>query len=138
MPKTNRRRTTHRKRTSQRKRKNVKKTAIKQRGGNTSVYYLVTPFKPNTRNDPTTIHLTTKIARPTMEEKRQLFRNWLLMTDNATFIYDYYFSNSEDNIFSPEFYINNEKNYAGSMEDPVRVEISQQDKNLDPRNIAEF
>ena len=137
MPKTNRRRTTHRKRTSQQKRKNVKKTAIKQRGGNTSVYYLVTPFKPNTRNAPTTIHLTTKIARPTMEEKIQMFRNWLVMNDNATFINDYYFSNSEDNM-SPEFYINNVEDYKGSMEDPVRVEISQRDKTFDPRNIYEF
>lgn len=82
---------------------------------------------------PTTIHLTTEIANPTMEQKRSMFYAWSENPDNASFYYNYYFGHSQ---YSPKFYIDDEKDYVGSMENPVRVEISEIDKTLDPRNIT--
>jgi hypothetical protein len=72
-----------------------------------------------------TIQLTTKIANPTMEQKRKLFYEWTSDAENSSFIYNYYFGNSQDPKYSPSFYINDEKDYVGSMENPVRVEISE-------------
>jgi hypothetical protein len=123
----------HRKRTSQRKRKNAKKTGIKQRGGTTSVYYKLTPFKPTTKNTATTIHLTTETYRPTMEEKKRMFNLWTADPTNSSLYYKYFFG--EDMKHYPSFHIDNNDS-AGSFENPVQVEIYKIDPTLDPRTIT--